>query len=162
MTSIDALLMTNDPELANRLAPDSPGLRIAETLRPTKRGLAAVRKLEASGSARLDVILFDFRRPTGRGLDLAIQLVCAPRAARIPVIWLITPESEQLLDSRELECCDTTSFAPIALDHFMLKLAQHREQRFLRALALLYELGPILVRVPAELCGEHAGYALTG
>lgn len=128
-------------------------------MNPTRRAVDAIRRLDNADAADIDLILFDFSDPSERNLQLAIDVACGPMRTRRPVAFLTTRESELLLESRELECCDMTSFAPIMLHDFVHKMNMHSEQRFLRALALLYELGPILVRLPEEVSAANADYA---
>ncbi len=159
MTSINALFMTRDHGLTAQFGHRRGDIRIARTVSPTNRGLAAIRDLDAKGAAAIDLILFDFSESTDRNFELAVQVACGPKRARIPVVLLTTPASEQVLEAREVECCDMTGFAPVLLEHFLDKVSKHSDKRFLRALELLYELGPILVRLPEELYGENRGYA---
>ena len=56
--------------------------------------------------------------------------------------------SEHLLEDAGVADGRSIMFEPAELSCFLKKMHEHRSARFKRALSVMYELGPILVRLP--------------
>ena len=135
---------------------------IIRSLRPSRRAVDGIRRLRTETRTRGQLILFDFSAATEQNFEFGMEIACGPNRLAIPVVFLTSPDSEVLLEDAGPECCDTTMFAPIPLDRFIAKMLEHSEQRFLRALSLIYELGPIVVRLPASYLHQSEDqYALS-
>ncbi len=96
------------------------------------------------------LILLDFSAPDERCLSIVTELAFGQDRAPAPVILLTSPESEHFLHSGNLTRDSSRIFAPTSLLSFIRKMRQHPRSRFLRALSVMYDLGPILVRLPAS------------
>ena len=68
---------------------------------------------------------------------------------------LTSEASDEALHSKELHFDDSRVFAPTSLGCFIRKMQQHSRERFLRALSVMSELGPILVRLPSALARQN-------
>ena len=150
--SLHLLLISDSPEKAAMLtqAMEQKGLRIEiRTMRPSRSAVACARR---SGRYRRtethDFILFDFSEPSPHSLATVADVAFGPNRAPAPVILLTSPSSECLLDSDELMASESGLFAPTTLGGFLGKMRQHSRGRFLRALSVMSELGPVLVRLP--------------
>ncbi len=118
-------------------------------MRPSRSAVAYARR---SGRYRRatphDFILFDFSEPGEQSLAIVRDVAFGPNRAAAPVILLTSPSSECLLDSDSLTPDDASMFAPTSLPCFLDKMRQHSRNRFLRALTVMSDLGPVLVRLP--------------
>ncbi len=118
-------------------------------MRPSRSAVAYARR---SGRYRRatphDFILFDFSDPDAQSLAIVRDVAFGPNRAAAPVILLTSPGSECLLDSDSLPTEDASMFAPTSLTCFLDKMRQHSRNRFLRALTVMSDLGPVLVRLP--------------
>lgn len=116
---------------------------------PTQSAVACARR---SGRYRRatphDFILFDFSEPDEQSLSIVSDIAFGPNRAAAPVILLTSDTSECLLDSDNLASGGTDMFAPTSLICFLKKMRQHSRRRFLRALGVMSDLGPVLVRLP--------------
>jgi len=97
-----------------------------------------------------DLILLDFTAPDERCLSIATEVAFGPGRALVPVILLTSSDSEYLLHSGVFRRDSSRIFAPTTLFSFIKKMRQHSRNRFLRAVSVMYDLGPILVRLPAS------------
>ena len=132
------------------------------SLRPSRRAVDSIRHLRTETRTPAHFILFDFSAATEQNLEFGMEIACGPDRLSTPVVFLTSPDSEVMLENAGPQCCDTTMFAPIPLDRFIAKMLEHSEQRFLRALSLIYELGPIVVRLPASYVHQSEDqYALS-
>jgi DNA-binding response OmpR family regulator len=95
-----------------------------------------------------DLILFDFTSPDAEQMSLLKSIAFGPKRAPVPVIILTRGVGERSLDRDGILDSYSTMFAPTELSCFLTKMREHRRRRFLRALEVMYELGPILVRSP--------------
>jgi len=105
-----------------------------------------------------DLILFDFSEPRDRVVSLLQDAVFGSTAPIAPVIVLTSPSSEQLLESGAVHCGNATMFAPKTLVGFVRKMRDHQRDRFLRAVSVLSDLGPILVRLPDSFSHRFDGF----
>lgn len=109
-----------------------------------------------------DLVLLDMSDPDQRCLNVLKQIALSSARPAAPVVLLISTESEHLLGSGSLNIDTSRVFAPTSLLCFVRKMRQHSRRRFLRALAVMSEIGPILVRLPASFVPQkHDDAALT-
>ena len=102
-----------------------------------------------------DVVLLDFSHPDRRSMSVVKQIALGSGRVTAPVVLLTSEESDAALHSKELHFDETQVFAPTSLSCFIRKMQQHSRQRFLRALSVMADLGPILVRLPSALSGQN-------
>ncbi len=95
-----------------------------------------------------DLIFFDFTDPDTEKLSLLKSIGFGPKRASAPVILLTSAAGERCLERDGILDTYSTMFAPTDLGCFLSKMSQHRQRRFMRALNVMYQLGPILVRTP--------------
>jgi len=149
---MNVLLISDSPEKAEMLTQimDQHGLKgEIHRLRPTQSSIACARR---SGRYRRvaphDFILFDFSEPDEHCVSIVSDIAFGPNRASAPVILLTSNASEHLLESDRLSSGGTGMFAPTGLNCFLKKMRQHSRRRFLRALSVMSDLGPVLVRLP--------------
>lgn len=107
-------------------------------------------------TATPDLVLCDFAS-IDTGVCRAIKAVAfGSQRARVPVILLTSEASEALLDSGQLDDGTATMFSARPLEFILAKLASDGRRAFLRALATLYQYGPVLARQPDNFlrCGD--------
>lgn len=118
-------------------------------MRPSRSAVACARR---TGRYRRgmphDLILFDFSEPDEKSLSIAADIAFGPNRAHTPVILLTSSVSECLLETDRLNGNGSGLFAPTSLVCFLKKMRQHSRRRFLRALSIMSDLGPVLVRLP--------------
>lgn len=118
-------------------------------MRPSKNAVAyAMRSGPFADMQKPDFILLDFSAPD-RGCQFIVNEVAfrSPRLST-PVILLTSQDSEHLLQTDSFNSGDSNMFAPTSLFCFVRKMKQHSRGRFLGALSVMSDLGPILVRLP--------------
>lgn len=103
------------------------------------------------GEPAPDAVLLDFTAPDAGTTGLVAKLKSRDAGTRAPLILLTTPDSEANLSLAPLELDMGRIFAPTDLACFAANLARRSRTRFCRALGVLAMLGPILVRLPAEV-----------
>lgn len=151
-SSMNLLFISNSEEKADMLrqAMEQQGLRgDIHSMRPTRSAVAYARRSGRFKEATVhDFILFDFSEPDEKCLSIVADVAFGPNKAASPVILLTSPSSECLLDSGSLAVDDHGMFAPTTLSCFLNKMRQHSRSRFIRALNVMSDLGPVLVRLP--------------
>ena len=162
--TMNLLLISDSAERGAMLsqAMEQQGLRgEIHRMRPSRSAVAFARR---SGRYRRstphDFILFDFSEPNERSLAIVRDVAFGPNRAAAPVILLTSPSSECLLDSDSLAIDDSGMFAPTSLGCFLEKMRQHSRNRFLRALSVMSDLGPVLVRLPGFFLRNSDGVAV--
>ncbi len=128
-------------------------------LAPTRKTYSYLaRTRPARSSPPPDLAFFDLADPRPEALDIARKMVCDKYRSRVPLVILTSPESESLIASGELDEGRTTMFSARPLESFIAKLAPRGRNGFLRALATLYQYGPLLARLPLRMlenCDEN-------
>lgn len=99
-------------------------------------------------TTRPDLIVFDFTSPDAEQLSLLKSIAFGPKRAGTPIVILTGESGERVLDRDGILDSYSTMFAPTELSCFLGKMREHRRRRFLRALEVMHEHGPILVRSP--------------
>jgi response regulator RpfG family c-di-GMP phosphodiesterase len=108
-----------------------------------------------------DLVMFDFSQPEQCYLKLIEQLKSTEEFAKMPLVLLTRPESEELLAHKYDAVEDCVMFSPIALADFLKTMNSHCIDRFMNAVTLISNLGFVRVRAPAEFAerGFSAGSA---
>ena len=119
-----------------RLEPDS---RVPRFLAQNRNGPAAL---------RFDLLFVDLAETDAELVTMVQRLALPGGDSRVPVVLLTSPGSEAFIDAGELDDGKATMFSPKTLPVFLRKLTGPRRKQFLRAIAVLYQYGPILVRQP--------------
>ncbi len=112
------------------------------------------RRTPYQNAARPDLVFCDLAELTSDALELVRATAIGPGRASAPVVLLTSAGSEQRVEAGEIDGGESTMFVARALETFLRKLADARREAFLRALQTLYGYGPIIVRLPEELCGR--------
>lgn len=128
-------------------------------IRRMDQGRSAVACARQSGPYRgeppPDVVLLDFTQPNRRSMSVVKHIALGGSRVTTPVVLLTGEASDDALHSKELRFDDSKVFAPTSLNCFIRKMQQHSRERFLRALAVMSDLGPILVRLPPTLVRQN-------
>ena len=95
-----------------------------------------------------DLVLCDFATTDANVCRTVQAIAFSKQRSPVPVILLTSTASETLLDSGELDDGKATMFSARPLDFVIGKLAGDERRAFLRALATLYQYGPVLARQP--------------
>jgi len=101
-----------------------------------------------------DLVLFDFSQPERRYLKLIEELKSTEEVAKMPFALLTRPDSEELLEQKYEPTADCVMFSPIALADFLKTMNTLRIDRFMNAVALIADLGFVLVRAPEEFVDQ--------
>ena len=145
----DLLLIASNPERVAILRRALEMNEIDCTLRRFDPANGAIARARRTGLRRVpaaaDLILVDCCEPPDDGMALVGEIT----RAVAPVVLLTSQSSERLLDAANDSGAESTMFAPTDLASFLDKMRVHRRSRFLRALSVMYELGPIPVRMPS-------------
>lgn len=149
---MNLLLISDSPEKAEMLSQVMEQHELdgeIRRMRPTQSAVACARR---NGRYRRttphDFILFDFSEPDEQCVSIVWDIAFGPHKASAPIILLTSSVSEHLLESGRLSNGGTRMFAPTGLSCFFRKMRQHSRRRFLRALSVMSDLGPVLVRLP--------------
>lgn len=125
---------------------------------PLTTGARAFLKPKAAdgSTAPADLVLCDFSSIDSDSRRVIQAVAFGSQRSRVPVILLTSQEAETLLDSGELDDGLATMFSARPLEFFVRKLAGEDSRVFLRALATLYQYGPVLARMPDAFldCGD--------
>lgn len=107
-------------------------------------------------TATPDLVLCDFGSVDGNVCRTVKSVAFGSQRSPVPVVLLTSEASENLLDSGELDGGAATMFSARPLQFIFQKLAGNGCRAFLRALATLYQYGPILARQPDNFlhCGD--------
>lgn len=120
--------------------------------------LARVRELCRDKSERRpDFVIFDLADPDEDKLALLGELAFGRGRCSIPVVVLTSPETESLLQSGAVDGGGAIMFSSISLDNMIATLRAKRRNRFLRALSVIYAIGPVLVQAPSKLLAQRDG-----
>lgn len=153
--SINALLISASSDNASTLIDAMEREGLAGEIHRTRPSPAAVESARRCGRFRYapphDFVLLDITEPDEASLAVVSELAFGASRARVPIVLLTTTDSEFLLQPDNPLTAGTCMFAPTTLDSFISKMRQHSRKRFLRALAVMSELGPVIVRLPLAL-----------
>lgn len=99
-------------------------------------------------AAAPDLVLCDFASIDANVCRTVKAVAFGSQRSPVPVVLLTSKASEDLLDCGELDEGAATMFSARPLQFVLQKLAGDGRQAFLRALATLYQYGPVLARQP--------------
>ncbi|MDJ0919477.1 MAG: hypothetical protein QNJ05_17100 [Woeseiaceae bacterium] len=101
-----------------------------------------------------DLVLFDLSQADPSKLQVLKRIAFGRRRSPAPVVILTSDISEQVLSHAGVADGRSVMFEPTELSCFLKKMQEHRGERFKRALGVMYELGPIMVRLPRSFVGR--------
>ena len=157
--SINALLISASSDNAALLVAAMERAGLAGEIHRTRPSPGACESARRCGRFRHapahDFVVLDFSKPDEASLAVVSELAFGTSRARVPIVLLTTAESELLLRPDSPLTAGTCMFAPTSLGSFIAKIRQHSRKRFLRALAVMSELGPVLVRLPTALAADN-------
>lgn len=150
--TINALLISSSSKRTKLLTETMGRLGLTGEIYPIQPSSNAVERVRRCGRFKYapphDFVLFDFAEADEASLTAVSEVAFAPNQKRIPVILLTSAATECLLQPDGQLAAGFDMFAPTTLVSFLQRMKLHSHQRFLRALAVLSELGPVLVRLP--------------
>ena len=153
--SINALLISDSQDNASLLIDTMEREGLDGEIQRARPSPAAVDSARRCGRFRYapphDFVLLDFSEPDEASQSVVSELAFGASPARVPIVLLTSSESEYLLKPDSPLTAGTCMFAPTSLGSFIGKMRQHSRKRFLRALSVMSELGPVLVRLPGTL-----------
>lgn len=156
---IKLLLISDGGEKAAMLRQLMAKQGLQGEIRRMDPGRSAVACARRSGPYRgepaADVVLLDFSAPDRKSMSVVKQIALGSSRLDTPVVLLTSEASDAALHSNELRFDEHSVFAPTSLGCFIRKMQQHSRHRFLRALAVMADLGPILVRLPGTLARQN-------
>lgn len=123
---------------------------------PGKLASAYARQLGMyRNTAAPDLILVDMTDLDPTTSEMLRTLAFGDKRASAPIVILTSHTSERQLDEAGVIDAHSTVFAPTELGCFLDKMREHKRRRFMRALGVMYQLGPVLVRVPRAFSRRH-------
>ena len=153
--TLKLLLISDESDKAALLRQLMEQQGLCGEIRRMGQGKSAVACARGSGPYKgegiPDLVMLDFSAPDRRCFATLKQVAVGSGHAAAPVVVLTSADTEDALATDELEFDASRVFAPISLASFVRKMRLHSRGRFLRALAVMAGLGPILVRLPASL-----------
>ena len=151
-TDMNIVIISDDRHLSGllRQAIEHRGLRCGmRRVEPTLTVSGAIRRLESDRHTPApDMLFFDLSNPDPDKLLALKRVAFGNRRAKSPVVILTSDLSEHLLEDAGVADGRCIMFEPAELSCFLKKMHEHRKARFKRALNVMYELGPVLVRLP--------------
>jgi len=146
------LLISGDSQRSAKLLQifEEQGIRgDMRKMRASKSAIACARRLgRYRQNSHHDMVLVDFAEPDDKTLAVVRDIALGSDRLDCPVILLTSEESEYLLEQNGAVNSWTNMFAPTSLACFLKKMRQHSQSRFLRALNVISNVGPVLVRLP--------------
>lgn len=153
--TLNALLISDCTECAALLCRSMEADGISGSVHRIDANSAALERIRFlcrdKSSRRPDFLVFDLAVPTPEHADLLAELAFGRNRSKVPVIVLTSPDGESLLQSGSLDDGSSVMFSSISLPNLVATMRSKRRNRFLRALSVIYSVGPILVRAPATL-----------
>lgn len=124
---------------------------VIRRISPSQHAIDCARKTGAYRERDLpDLFLYDFSSADPYNSSVLRKIAFGENKTCVPVILLVSPESQKKLDGGDVDGGKAVMFSPTSLSSFIQKLQPHGRGSFLRALQTLYDYGPILVNIPAE------------
>lgn len=120
---------------------------------PMTTGARAFLKPQAPDGAERDpdLVLCDFASVDAEVCRAVQAVAFGSQRSPVPVILLTSSASEAILDGGDLDDGQATMFSARPLEVIVGKLTGPDRPAFLRALATLYQYGPVLARQPDYL-----------
>lgn len=153
--TVNTLLISSCQDCASLVRQSMEADGISGNVHRIEAGIGALDRIRAlctdRSSRRPDFILFDLAIPTPELEDLLTDLAFGQNRSKVPVVVLTSAEGESRLQSGSLDGGSAVMFSSISLKNLVTTMRNKRRNRFLRALSVIYSVGPILVRAPAAL-----------
>ena len=160
---VELVLIAEDPRRATLLRDTMRKNGINGVIRRLAPGPAAVACARNSGvyanKGKPDLIVYDYSDPTEHNTAILRDIAFCNERARVPVVLLTSPSSQDLLETGDVDGDTAVMFSPTSLMSFVRKMKVGKRKSFFRALNTLYQYGPILVRLP-EACLSYGRHAL--
>ena len=96
-----------------------------------------------------DVVVFDCRELDEKILATLADAVVGPGRISEPVVLLTRSGADCMCELHRILGGHAELFAPTGLFRFLKKMRQHPRKRFLRALRILSDIGPVVVELPS-------------
>jgi CheY-like chemotaxis protein len=123
-----------------------------QRLTPGNRAIQYVRQRgEFRRKVLPDLIICDFATPTTAKIGVLRDIAFGRQKVPVPVILLTSDKTEAMLEAGEVDGGKAVMFTPTTLDSFVEKLGSGDRGRFIKALNILYQYGPVLVDAPLTL-----------
>ena len=156
---LNILLIADDAVLAGVVSDEMQKSGIdGEIMRlpPGGQAISCVRRTGTyQRTSSPDLVLFDYSRADEYTTDVLRKIAFDDDKTQIPVVLLISPETQRQLDDGEVDGGKAVMFSPTEFRSFIGKLRIDNRVRFIKALRTLYEYGPILVRAPRRILQRH-------
>jgi response regulator RpfG family c-di-GMP phosphodiesterase len=153
---VNLVLIADNPDRASMLRDKMEKTGINGVIRRLAPGTPAVDCARKSGAYREkhlpDLILFDYADPNEKNTTVLRDIAFSNDRARVPVVLLTSPGSQELLDTGNIGGNKAIMFSPTSLSSFVRKMKNGKRSSFFKALNTLYQYGPILVRLPESSC----------
>lgn len=160
---INLLLIADSSERAGLLRQSMELQGISGVLRRVEPGNGASAYVRRIGVYKQttppDLVLLDFTRPDSEKLSLLKDIAFGDKRSPVPVIILTSESGERAITREGLNDDSATMFSPTDLACFLSKMRTHRRRRFMRALDVMYQLGPVMVRMPRSFVHTPHQYA---
>lgn len=138
--------------LKNELA--SAGVQASLVLKPPNHATAALLRRLTESKARPDcLVLVDFTEDSVLSRRMLKSIAFGDRRCRAVVGVLTAPETEELLESGEIDGGEATMFSATDIGVLARKLAGRACQEVMHSMSVLNQYGPILIRTQQD---EHA------
>ena len=135
--------------LKNELA--GAGVSARLVLKPPNHSTAALlRRIGASKSKPNCLVLVDFTEDSVLSRRMLKNIAFGERRCRAVVGVLTAPETEELLESGEIDGGEATMFSPTEIGVLAKKLAGRACQEVLHSMSVLNQYGPILIRTQLD------------
>lgn len=149
---IDLVLIADNPNRASMLRDTLESTGISGIIRRLEPGNPAIDCARKSGAYSQkeppDLILFDYADPDEHITSVLRDIAFSEEKARVPVVLLTSPISQDLLDTGEVGSEEAIMFSPTSLKSFVDKMKPEKRTSFFKALDTLCQYGPILVQMP--------------
>lgn len=154
---VDLVLIAENPNRAAMLRDTMRNNGINGIIRRLAPGASAVDCARKTGTYQIkdlpDLILFDYSAPDELNTAVLRDIAFSNDKARVPVVLLTSPISEDLLETGDIDDDSAVMFSPTTLVSFIRKMKGGKRKSFFKALDTLYQYGPILVRTPDAFLG---------
>ncbi len=149
---VNLVLIAENPNRASMLRDAMERNNVNGVIRRLEPGAPAVDCARKSGAYSQkdlpDLIVFDYANPNEKNTSVLRDIAFGIERARVPVVLLTSPDSQDLLDTGDLDGDKSIMFSPTSLPSFVRKMKNGKRGTFFKALNTLYQYGPILVKTP--------------
>lgn len=157
---MNLMLITDKPDRAWMIRDLMQKSDVSGVIRRLPPSMAAINCAHQSGKYRSktlpDLFFFDYSSPDDRTTAILKKMAFGGNKSSVPVILLTSPQTQELLDTGEIDGGDAVMFSPTGLPSFVEKMRCGKREAFFKALNTLFQFGPILVRMPSEILAQDA------